>query len=200
MDGRRVVRVAALVGLAGALIQIGYGFLALLFPYPEITEPAFELVWALVNVGMIAVVVGFVASGAARPRRVALAAGAVAIAGHLVRIAVALVPTSAATDGIIVGTILLTFGGMATIGVCVLRGGTLTGWRAWTPLIVVATGFVAAAFYSIDTVVHFVLLGLLWGPAWLLAVGAVAALATPPAHAGRGGPATAVPVRAPSGR
>lgn len=41
-------------------------------------------------------------------------------------------------------------------------------WEQWVPLVVLGTGLVAAAFYSVDRVGHFILLGLLWGPAWLL--------------------------------
>jgi hypothetical protein len=41
------------------------------------------------------------------------------------------------------------------------------------PLVTVAVGLVTAVVYSIDKVAHFVLLGLVWGPAWLL-VGYVA--------------------------
>ena len=33
---------------------------------------------------------------------------------------------------------------------------------------VAVTGMIAAGFYSTYPIVHFILLGLLWGPAWLL--------------------------------
>ncbi len=58
--------------------------------------------------------------------------------------------------------------GLVILGVTTVRGRRLTGWRAGCPFLVVATGFVTAAVYEVDLVIHFVLLGLLWGPAWLL--------------------------------
>jgi hypothetical protein len=48
-----------------------------------------------------------------------------------------------------------------------LRARQLTGRAAWAPLFVLAGGLVAVPFYSFDKVVHFILLGLLWGSAWL---------------------------------
>jgi hypothetical protein len=47
------------------------------------------------------------------------------------------------------------------------RGMSRTGRAAWAPLLVLAGGLVAVPFYSFDKVVHFILLGLLWGSAWL---------------------------------
>jgi hypothetical protein len=47
MDKQRIARYAGLVCLAGAAVQIGYGVLAAPFPYPAITEPRYELLWAL---------------------------------------------------------------------------------------------------------------------------------------------------------
>ena len=67
---------------------------------------------------------------------------------------------------VVVGTIVLMFGGMGILGICTLRARRLVGWSRWAPL-VLAAGLVAAPFCSIDKLVHFILLGLLWGPAWL---------------------------------
>jgi hypothetical protein len=39
---------------------------------------------------------------------------------------------------------------------------------AWAPLATVAAGMITASVYSIDKAVQFVLLGLLWGSAWLV--------------------------------
>jgi hypothetical protein len=75
---------------------------------------------------------------------------------------------SAAVDSTIVATIALMFLGMGMLGVGTLVGKRLPGWRAWAPLLTVAAGVIAGAFYSLDKVVHFALLGLLWGPAWML--------------------------------
>ena len=47
-------------------------------------------------------------------------------------------------------------------------GRRLSGLGRWAPGLVLATGLITAAFYSIERMVHFVLLGLLWGAAWLL--------------------------------
>jgi hypothetical protein len=68
---------------------------------------------------------------------------------------------------------LLVFLGMGILSVDTLRGKRLAGWQASMPLVTVAVGLVTAVVYSIDKVAHFVLLGLVWGPAWLL-VGYVA--------------------------
>jgi hypothetical protein len=171
MNRHRFVRYAGLVCLAGATIQVIYGLLALLFPYPEITESRYELLWALANVGMVGGVVGWLALDVARPRWVAVVGGGLAILGHLIRIGVSVVlilRPSAPVDAPIVGTILLMFLGMGMLGIGTLIGKRLTGWQAWAPLLTVAAGLITATFYSIDKVVHFVLLGLFWGPAWML--------------------------------
>jgi hypothetical protein len=171
MNRRGIARVAGLVCLAGATVQIIYGLLAVVFPYPAIIESSYEVLWMLVNVGMIGGVVGWLAVDVARPRLAARIGGGLAIAGHLSRIAVslaAMTSASAAVDLPIVASIVLMFLGMGTLGVATLRGKRLSGWARWVPLLTVAAGLVTASFYSIDRVVHFVLLGLFWGPAWLL--------------------------------
>ena len=61
---------------------------------------------------------------------------------------------------VVVGTIVLMFGGMGILGICTLRARRLVGWSRWAPL-VLAAGLVAAPFCSIDKLVHFILLGLL---------------------------------------
>jgi hypothetical protein len=73
----------------------------------------------------------------------------------------------AAVDTPIVVTIMLSFAGLALLGTATLRARKLTGRAAWAPLFVLAGGLVAVPFYSFDKVVHFILLGLLWGSAWL---------------------------------
>jgi hypothetical protein len=168
---QRIARYASLVCLAGATVQIVYGLLAVLFAYPVIAEPRFELVWALAIVGMAGGVVGWLALDVARPRWVAVFGGWLAVLGCLIRVVVSvvrIVNPSAAVDAAIVGTILLTFAGISMLGIGTLLGKRLTGWRAWALLFTVAAELVAASFYSIDRVVHFVLLGLLWGPTWML--------------------------------
>lgn len=171
MDKHRIARCAGLVCLAGSAVQIVYGVLAALVGYPAITESRYELLWALVNVGMVGGVVGWLALDVTRPRWVAVVGGGLAVLGHLIRIVVSVVliaRPSAAVDAPIVGAIVLMFLGMGMVGVGSLRGKRLTGWQVWAPLLTVAAGLIAAAFYSTDKVAHFVLLGLLWGPAWML--------------------------------
>jgi hypothetical protein len=43
----------------------------------------------------------------------------------------------------------------------------LVGWQAWTPLLVPVVGLIAAAIYSVNLFVHFILLGV-WGIPWML--------------------------------
>lgn len=164
-------RKLAVVGLAAAGLQVAYGLIAVARPYPAIVEDRFEVLWALVNLGLAATVVAWFASGVAAPRRVALGAAAVAVAGHLLRIggsALAVSGAGPSPETLIVPSIVLMFAGLATLGVCTVRARRLTGWPAWVPLVVTAVGFLVAGLYSVDRGVHFVLLGLVWGPAWLL--------------------------------
>jgi hypothetical protein len=122
---------------------------------------------------MAAGVVGWLALDVTRQRLVAVVGGGLAILSHLIRIAISVVlilRPSAAVDGPVVGTIVLMFLGMSTVGISTRLGKRLTGWQAWAPLLTVAACFITAAFYSIDKVVHFVALGLVWGSAcaWML--------------------------------
>ncbi|WP_132151330.1 hypothetical protein [Kribbella antiqua] len=160
---------ASAVGLAGAVLQLGYGAAAIVFPYPAIAERGWELVWLAINIGMIAGVAGWLLLDVATPRRLARTGGGVAIAGYLIRIAVSIwlvADPSAYVDPAIVASIILMFTGMGIVGVCTARG-PLTGWPAWAPLTTVAAGIVTATFYSIHKPTHFILLGLLWGTTWL---------------------------------
>jgi len=65
-------------------------------------------------------------------------------------------------------SIAMMFGGMALLAIGTVVGRRLSGLGRWAPGLVLATGLITAAFYSIERMVHFVLLGLLWGAAWLL--------------------------------
>jgi hypothetical protein len=106
----------------------------------------------------------------ARPRWVAALGGGAAILGHLIRIGVSAVievRPHASVDAAIVGSIGFMFVGIAILGAATRRRKQLPGWNAWAPLLVLLAGLIAAPFYSIDKVVHFILLGLLWGTAWL---------------------------------
>jgi len=63
--------------MAGAALQLGYGVLAVVWPYPLITAPASELVWGVVNLGMVAGIAAWLAIDVARPRWLALIGGGV---------------------------------------------------------------------------------------------------------------------------
>jgi hypothetical protein len=76
-------------------------------------------------------------------------------------------------------SIVLMFAGIAMLGAAMLGAATLrrrhaaapprcgagrlSGWPSRAPLLVLIGGLVTAPFYTIDKVVHFILLGLLWG-------------------------------------
>jgi hypothetical protein len=54
MSGGRAARRLGTVAMAGAALQLVYGVLAVVWPYPLIIAPAPELVWGVVNLGMLA--------------------------------------------------------------------------------------------------------------------------------------------------
>lgn len=176
MGNRHVAYRASLISLAGGTIQFVYGLLAILFPYPEILASRFELLFALANVGMIGGIVGLLALDVARPRALGVGGGALAILGHVIRIALSvslmLRPVSpgedAKVDAAIPASITLMFLGIGLLGIATLRGKRLTGWQAWAPLLVLAAGIITGATFSIDKFVHFILLGLFSALPWLL--------------------------------
>jgi hypothetical protein len=168
-------RLTGTVALTGAVLQVVYGVLACVWTYPRITDRPFEAVWGLATLGMIANVLAWLAIGVARPRRLAVAGGALAIAGFAARFVISVVIVAdpridTGTTGVAVAipvTIVLMFSGLALLGIATRRAHRLDGTAAWAPLLVLAAGLVAAPFYSFDRRVHFILLGLLWGSAWL---------------------------------
>ena len=163
------------VALTGAVLQVAYGVLACVWTYPRITDQPFEVVWGLATLGMIASVLTWLAIGVTRPRRLAITGGALAIAGFAARFVISVVivadpridTDTASVAAAIPVTIVLMFGGLALLGIATRRAHRLDGTAAWAPLLVLAAGLVAAPFYSFDRLVHFILLGLLWGSAWL---------------------------------
>jgi hypothetical protein len=168
-------RLTATAALTGAVLQVVYGVLACVWTYPRITGRAFEAVWGLATLGMIASVLTWLAVGVARPLRLAVTGGALAIAGFAARFVISVVIVAdpridTATTSVAAAipvTIVLMFGGLALLGVATRRARRLDGTAGWAPLLVLAAGLVAAPFYSFDRLVHFILLGLLWGSAWL---------------------------------
>lgn len=170
-SSRAFARRASTVGIAGGCLLLVYGALAIAFPHPTIAEPPFEAFWAVLNLGMIAGILGWSALDVARSRRVARIGASAAVAGHVLRILASILFITAPSvdpEPLILSSIGLMHLGLVTLGVTTLRGRRLTGWRAGCPFLVVATGFMAAAVYEVDIVLHFALLGLLWGPAWLV--------------------------------
>ena len=168
-------RLTATVALTGAVLQVVYGLLACVWMYPRITGRPFEAVWGLATLGMIANVLTWLAIGVARPRRLAVTGGVLAIAGFAARFVISVVivadpriDTGTASVAVAIPvTIVLMFSGLALLGIATRRAHRLDGTAAWAPLLVLAGGLVAAPFYSFDRRVHFILLGLLWGSAWL---------------------------------
>ena len=168
MQNRRLAHRASLVCLAGGTVQLIYGLLAIPFgPYTENPLAWDEMLWALANVGMIGGAFGLYALGVGRPRALAASGATLAILGHLLRIVVsAVIVLRLAGEAVVVPLILLSILlmllGMGSLGVATVLGKQLTGWQAWTPLLVPAFGLITAVVYSIDQYAHFILLGL-WG-------------------------------------
>ena len=168
-------RLTGAVALTGAVLQVVYGVLACVWTYPRITGQPFEAVWGLATLGMIANVLTWLAIGVTRPRRVAVTGGALAIAGFAARFVISVFIVAdpridTGTTSVVAAipmTIVLMFGGLALLGIATLRARRLDGAAAWAPLLVLGAGLVAAPFYSFDRLVHFILLGVLWGIAWL---------------------------------
>jgi hypothetical protein len=182
--------------MAGAALQLVYGVLAVVWPYPLIIAPAAELLWGVVNLGMVAGIAAWLVIDVARPRWLALIGGSMAILGHLMRVAVSIwtsIQPGANPDSVtttILASLALMFGGMALLAIGTVVGRRLSGLGRWAPGLVLATGFITAAFYSIEKMVHFVLLGLLWGAAWLLLAYVAHRQATKPTISGKpAGPA-----------
>jgi len=110
---------------------------------------------------------------AARPRALALTGGVIAVLGYAARAALSLIPVFPDFDMAVVATIPPMVLGVGLLGIATVRGKRLSGWQAWTPLLTVAAALVTAAAFSIEENLNFILLGLLWGPAWLLVGGVV---------------------------
>lgn len=159
------------IGMSGAVVQLTYGVLAVAFRYPRIADRPFEAMWAIAVAGMIATTVAWLGAGPGSPRWLGLAGGVVAITGFALRIAVSLYLLARPDAGVdlpIVASIALMFVGLALIGVAALLDHGRSGWRQWSPIVVLAGGLVAAPLYDSARVAHFVVLGLVWGATWLL--------------------------------
>lgn len=165
---RSSIPALAKVGFAAALLQLVYGVAAVVDPYPDITDSGWEVLWLVINLGMIATIAAWVVRFDGGP--VAVGGGVTAAAGHLLRAAISawlVMDPEASADAPIVISIMLMFGGMATLGVTSLRSRRPAGPSAFAPLATVAAGILTASLYSTNKQWHFILLGLLWGAAWL---------------------------------
>lgn len=171
MNGFHRAYLASLVCLAGGMLQIIYGLLAIPFPYAQSTAAWPEILWALANVGMIGGAFGLLALDVARPRWIAVIGATLSILGNLIRIVVSalliLLPSQTAYVPLILLSIFLIVLGMGALGITTLLGKQLTGWQAWTPLLAGGCTLIPAAIYSINQFFHFLLLGL-WGLPWML--------------------------------
>lgn len=173
MNRFQLARLASQVCLAGGILQIIYGLLAIPFPPSTAYVNTLgwdEALWALVTVGMICAVVGLLALDVARPRWPAKLGATLAIVGLLIRIGAAtwdfLSPTTATIPFILLSIVLFLVG-MGILGVTTLLGKELSGWQAWTPLSAGAFALIPTAIYSLNQFIHYILLGL-WGLPWLL--------------------------------
>ena len=122
-------RLTATVALTGAVLQVVYGLLACVWTYPRITGRPFEAVWGLATLGMIANVLTWLAIGVARPRRLAVTGGVLAIAGFAARFVISVVivadpriDTGTASVAVAIPvTIVLMFSGLALLGIATRR-------------------------------------------------------------------------------
>ena len=171
MNHLRRAYLASLVCLAGATIQFIYGLVATRFHFWENGSEWMEALWVVANVGMIGGALGLLALDAGRPRWLAALGAAIGVLGSLIRIvASALIIAGADADvftPVLLSSIPLMMLGMGALGVATLLGKQLTGWRAWTPVLVVVFSILTASTYSINLYLHGIMLGL-WGIPWML--------------------------------
>lgn len=167
----RTTRIAGFFCLAGAIVQLIYGLLAVWVPYAPDTYYGWdEALWLAATLGMVGGVLGLLILDLGRPRWLAVGSGTLVILALLARsLASILIIFQADWNviNLIPLTVLIVLLGMFVLGIAVLRGKQLTGWRAWTPFIISISGFLVSAVFSFNLYLHFILLGL-WGISWLL--------------------------------
>lgn len=166
----RIAHLASIACLAGGMIQILYGLLAIPFPYGQTDYGWDELLWALATVGMIGAALGLVALDVARPRWLAVLGATLSILGNMLRIVVSALLIREPSDAyvpLILISIVLVLLGMCMLGIATLLGKQLTGWHAWMPLLAGLFTLIPVAVYSISLFLHFILLGV-WGILWFL--------------------------------
>ncbi|WES66016.1 hypothetical protein P0L94_08055 [Microbacter sp. GSS18] len=153
-----------MIALIGAICQIGYGLLAVMQPWPAILNPGAEGLWIVVNIGMIAGLVGW--AGVVAPGRTVTVGAVTASAGFLLRIVAALISVvepSAEVLALVLGSIGLTLAGIAVVAVGSFLVRSPRSGVAWVPALGFAVELGLASMYSAATELHFMLLGLLWG-------------------------------------
>jgi hypothetical protein len=162
---------AGYICMAGGIFQVLYGLLAIVFPYgPDQYYGWDEGLWIVANIGMLAGIIGLLKLEAGQPRWLSKGGGFLAISGVILRILASLVIIlQIGWDplALILLSILFVLGGMAALGIGVLRGSQLTGWKAWVPLSVAIFGLIVTIIFSINLFHHFILLGL-WEIGWML--------------------------------
>lgn len=178
---------AAWIAIAGGVVQVIYGILAIFFPYASGTTYGWdEALWVLASIGMAGAVSGILLLGVGEPGCLKWSGGIAALTGILTRI-VASVFTMAGSSWdplpLILVSIFLILGGMTVLGIALVGDDRLPGWRAWTPIVVSVFGFIVAAIYSVSLFVHFILLGA-WGLSWMLVAYVVMDYASEPSANG----------------
>ena len=173
MNNLRRAYLASWVCLAGGMIQLIYGLLAIPFgPYTQRASTWDEALWAVANVGMIGGALALLALDVARPRWLAVIGAVLSVLGNLMRIVVSALLIIAPSGGdtyvpFILISIAMMVLGMGMLGVATLLGKQLYGWQAWIPLLAGGCALIIAPTYSINLFLHFILLGI-WGIPWML--------------------------------
>jgi len=164
-------RRAAWIAIIGGSFQILYGLLAIFFPYSSDSPFGWEeALWIVACIGMAGAIVGMLVLDAGKPGWLAWLGGISALIGVLIRIIAAiLIIMQSSYDPLtlILLSIVLMLGGMLALGIALLRGDLIKGWKAWTPILVSVFGLIVTALFSVSLFIHFILLGL-WGLTWML--------------------------------
>ncbi|MEO1162671.1 MAG: hypothetical protein AAFV98_02710 [Chloroflexota bacterium] len=162
---------AGWIAIVCGCFQILYGILSIFFPYSSGTYYGWdEALWIVASSGMAFAIIGILALDAGKPRWLAWSGGIFALVGIPIRIVASVIfimQSSWDPIALILLSILLLLGGMAAVGIALLRGDKINGWQAWTPILVSLTGLAVTVLYSVSLFIHFIALGL-WGLTWML--------------------------------
>ena len=162
---------AGWIAIICGTVQIIYVLLAMVFlNSPDTYYGWDEALWIVANVGMVGAILGILALDAGNPGWLTWLGGIAAILGAFIRITAAILHISRSSWDplpLILLSILLLLGGMLALGVAILKGNKINGWQAWTPVLVSIFGLIVTALFSVNLLVHLILLGL-WGLCWML--------------------------------